>query len=214
MFESTQIITFIFASLLLLVIPGPAVFFVVAKSIDQGRTAGVVSVLGIQIGTLVHLAAAALGISAILVTSAMAFNVIKYAGAAYLIYMGIKSLTAKTATPDVNMKFTKQKLSKVFLQGAIVNTLNPKTALFFFAFLPQFITPGATSVTAQIFILGLIFIVLSIISDSIYALLAGSIKGYLHRNPVRLKFQKYISGCLYILLGIATLVAEPGKRIK
>ena len=214
MFEPTQLITFIFASILLLVIPGPAVFFVVAKSIDQGRTAGVVSVLGIQLGTLVHLLAAALGISAILVSSAMAFNVIKYAGAAYLIYMGIKSLTAKTETPDMNMKFEKQKLSKVFFQGAIVNILNPKTALFFFAFLPQFITPGTTSSTWQIFILGLIFIALSIISDSIYALLAGSIKGYLHRNPVRLKFQKYISGCLYILLGIATLVAEPGKRIK
>ena len=171
-----------------------------------------VSVLGIQLGTLVHLLAAALGISAILVSSAMAFNVIKYAGAAYLIYMGIKSLTAKTETPDMNMKFEKQKLSKVFFQGAIVNILNPKTALFFFAFLPQFITPGTTSSTWQIFILGLIFIALSIISDSIYALLAGSIKGYLHRNPVRLKFQKYISGCLYILLGIATLVAEPGKE--
>ncbi|GAA0893090.1 LysE family translocator [Fulvivirga kasyanovii] len=214
MFEPTQLITFIFASILLLVIPGPAVFFVVAKSIDQGRTAGVVSVLGIQLGTLVHLLAAALGISAILVSSAMAFNVIKYAGAAYLIYMGIKSLTAKTETPDMNMRFEKQKLSKVFFQGAIVNILNPKTALFFFAFLPQFITPGTTSSTWQIFILGLIFIALSIISDSIYALLAGSIKGYLHRNPVRLKFQKYISGCMYILLGIATLVAEPGKRIK
>ncbi|UII29844.1 LysE family translocator [Fulvivirga ulvae] len=214
MFEPTQLITFIFASILLLVIPGPAVFFVVAKSIDQGRTAGVVSVLGIQLGTLVHLLAAALGISAILVSSAMAFNVIKYAGAAYLIYMGIKSLTAKTETPDINMKFEKQKLSKVFFQGAIVNILNPKTALFFFAFLPQFIAPGTTSSTWQIFTLGLIFIALSIISDSIYALLAGSIKSYLHRNPVRLKFQKYISGCLYILLGIATLVAEPGKRIK
>ncbi|MBL6448146.1 LysE family translocator [Fulvivirga sp. 29W222] len=214
MFESEQLVTFIIASVLLLVIPGPAVFFVIAKSIDQGRTAGVVSVLGIQIGTLAHLIAAAFGISTILVTSVMAFNVIKYAGAAYLIYMGIKSLITKTVTPDINMKFKKQKLSRVFLQGAIVNILNPKTALFFFAFLPQFITPGTTSSTWQIFTLGLIFIGLSILSDSIYALLAGSTKGYLHRNPVRLKFQKYISGCLYILLGVATLVAEPGKRIK
>ncbi|ELR68428.1 RhtB family transporter [Fulvivirga imtechensis AK7] len=212
MFEASQLITFIIASIILLVIPGPAIFFIVAKSIDQGRTAGIVSVLGIQLGTLFHIGAASLGISAILVTSALAFSLVKYAGAAYLIYLGVKALISKNDTTGLNVEVKKQKLNKVFFQGMIVNVLNPKTALFFFAFLPQFINPAAGSPTVQIFTLGLLFIILSIVSDGIYAMLAGSIKGFLHRNPVRIKIQKYISGVIYIILGLVTLVAEPVRN--
>jgi threonine/homoserine/homoserine lactone efflux protein len=132
------LLLFVSAALVLLAIPGPAVLYVTSRSIGQGRSAGFISALGIGVGTLVHAAAAAAGLSALLMSSAMAFSVVKYLGAAYLIYLGIQKLRREESL-EPTQEAPRSKLSRVFGQGIIVNILNPKTALFFFAFLPQFV---------------------------------------------------------------------------
>src|SRR5262245_24275692 len=129
---------FIAAALILVFMPGPNTLYIIARSIQQGRGAGIVSSLGVQVGTMIHIAAAALGLSALLLSSALAFNVVKYAGAAYLIYLGVRTLLTNDSL-ELEQAIQKADLRHVFYQGVVVNLLNPKTALFFFAFLPQFI---------------------------------------------------------------------------
>lgn len=194
---------YVLAALTLLVIPGPAVLYITARSIEQGRLAGIISTLGIGVGAFVHVMAAALGISAILMSSALAFTVVKYLGAIYLIYLGIQTLRK---TPDMNTdyEFEPQSLRKIFTQGIIVNILNPKSALFFFAFVPQFINAELGNPTSQILFLGATFIVLAICTDSVYALFAGTIGNYLRENAKFAKIQRWFSGCTYIFLGILT----------
>ena len=137
---------FVVAALVLLVIPGPAVLYIVSQSISRGRLAGIVSMLGIQVGGLVHVAAAAAGLSALLVRSAVAFNVVKYAGAAYLVFLGLRRILGKDEAQDVPGARPEKSLRRLFAQGVVVNVLNPKTALFFFSFLPQFVDVDAGSV--------------------------------------------------------------------
>ena len=165
---------FVAAALVLLVIPGPAVLYIVSQSISRGRLAGIVSMLGIQVGGLVHVAAAAAGLSALLVRSAVAFNVVKYAGAAYLVFLGLRRILGKDEAEDVPGARSEKSLRRLFAQGVVVNVLNPKTALFFFSFLPQFVDVDAGSVALQIATLGLVFILLAMVSDGLYALAAGS----------------------------------------
>lgn len=148
----SSLLLFVSAAVVLLVIPGPAVFYVTSRSIGQGRSAGLVSALGIGVGTLVHAAAAAVGLSALLMSSAIAFGVVKYLGAAYLIYLGIQRLRREESL-EPSQDAPRAKLSRVFGQGIIVNILNPKTALFFFAFLPQFVDASRGNVALQILVL-------------------------------------------------------------
>ena len=207
--ELPALLVFTTAALILLVTPGPAVLYIVARSIDQGRIAGVVSVFGIGLGTMVHVLAAALGISALLVSSAAAFNVVKFLGAGYLIYLGIRKLRER----DLHVSAVQpeaQPLSRTFTQGIVVNVLNPKLALFFFAFLPQFIDPSAGPVAWQILFLGTFFVVLGIFSDSIYALLAGSAGAWLKQSRGFLRGQRYFAGGAYIALGL--VAAASGSR--
>jgi threonine/homoserine/homoserine lactone efflux protein len=202
MFESTTILTFSLAAYLLIVIPGPAVLYVIARSIDQGRMAGMMSVLGIAVGAFVHTVAAAMGISAVLAASAFAFGIVKYLGAAYLVYLGISTLLKK---PEKKETIVIEPLSHwhIFRQGIVVNVLNPKAALFFLAFLPQFTNPARGAVSLQMVILGLIFILIALISDGLYALLAGHIGGWLKRSPSYQQRQRIFSGTVYIILGVA-----------
>ncbi len=141
---------------MLLAIPGPAVLYVTSRTIGLGRSAGLVSALGIGVGTLVHVAAAAVGLSALLMSSAAAFSAVKYLGAAYLIYLGVQKLRREEYL-DPSQEAPRVKLSRVFGQGIIVNILNPKTALFFFAFLPQFVDASRGNVALQILFLGTLF---------------------------------------------------------
>lgn len=208
--ETSSLLTFMLATLALLVVPGPAVLYIVARSINQGRVAGLVSVLGIQVGVLFHIFAAAFGLSVILVTSALAFSIVKYLGAIYLIYLGVRTLMHKES-PLENNQPAPQSLSRVFRQGIIVNVLNPKTALFFFAFLPQFINPAAGSATGQILFLGVVFVGLAMFSDSAYALLAGTLGNRLRQNKTFWRRQKYVSGSIYIGLGLMTAFAKAEK---
>ena len=207
--DATALTIFVTATLALLLTPGPAVLYIVGRSIEQGRMAGFVSTLGIGLGSVVHVIFAALGLSALLMQSALAFSVVKFAGAAYLIFLGIRTLTTKTKTMTTQ-HVEKEKLSTIFWQGMVVNILNPKTALFFFAFLPQFVSPSAGPVAPQILLLGAIFVGLAVVSDSIYAMIAGTASQFLSGNIRVARFQKYVAGTIYIFLGMVTAVSGNG----
>jgi threonine/homoserine/homoserine lactone efflux protein len=165
MFEQSQLIIFISASIALLLLPGPAVLYITARSANQGRVAGFVSVLAIEAANFVQAVAAGLGLSAILLSSALAFDVVKYLGAAYLVYLGIKKLLTKEES-STGQEMKRESLSQIFWQGFIINILNPKTALFFFAFLPQFVNPEKGNVTIQTLLLGVLFVLLAFITDN------------------------------------------------
>ncbi|HZS05762.1 MAG TPA: LysE family translocator [Blastocatellia bacterium] len=197
---------FIAAASILVIMPGPNTLYIIARSIQQGRRAGIVSSLGVQIGTMLHIAAAALGLSALLLSSALAFNVVKYAGAGYLIFLGVKTLLMKERIEPAR-GVQKAPLGRVFYQGVVVNLLNPKTALFFFAFLPQFIDSARGRVAMQIVSLGTILVVLGTVSDSAYALAAGSVGNWLRGNLRFLRAQRYFAGSVYLGLGAATALS-------
>ena len=203
MFELSQLYLFIAATLALLLVPGPAVLYITARSANQGRLAGIVSVLAIETANFLQAVAATLGLSAILLSSALAFDVVKYLGAGYLIYLGIRKLLV----PDENTEsgeIKSESLSRIYWQGFLINLLNPKTALFFFAFLPQFVNPARGNVTAQTLLLGVVFVTLAIVTDSLYALLASSLADRLRGNRHFLKGQRYFAGFVYVGLGITT----------
>ena len=211
MLKWSQLSWFASVALILVFIPGPNTLYIIARSIQQGRKAGIVSSLGVQVGTMVHIAAAAFGLSALLLSSATAFSVVRYGGAAYLIYLGVKTLlTKENIEPERPLRRTS--LSRVFSQGVIVNVLNPKTALFFFAFLPQFIDVARGAVAMQIILLGTILICLGTLSDSIYALAAGSIGNRLRGNFRLLRAQRYFAGSVYLGLGAATALTGTHKK--
>jgi threonine/homoserine/homoserine lactone efflux protein len=201
---------FLLAALILLLTPGPAVLYIIARSMDQGRLAGLVSVLSIETGNSVHVLAATLGLSALLLSSALAFSIVKYLGAAYLVYLGIRRLLRRDQAQDITV-LQKQSLQRIFSQGVLVAALNPRTALFFLAFLPQFVDPSAGSVTLQLLTLGGIFVMMAIVSDGTYALLASTAGGWLKRNQSFLRAERYVVGSTYIGLGVAAALAHNGS---
>ena len=201
MFNVPHLPVFLLAALVLLLTPGPAVLYIVARSLDQGRLAGLVSVLSIEVGNFMHVLAAALGLSAIIVSSAVAFSTVKYIGAAYLIYLGLRRLFSRESA-DTPKILHYQSRKRIFRQGVIVAALNPKTALFFFAFLPQFVDPSKGSVTLQLLLLGCIFITMAIFTDGIYALLAGTFGQWLKGRRSLLRADRYVIGSVYIGLGL------------
>ena len=211
MFESSQLYLFMIASLALLLTPGPAVLYIVARSINQGRMAGIVSVLGVETANFFHASAPALGLSAILLSSALAFDIVKYLGAAYLIYLGIRKIVVREdrAKTEVGKE---ESLSRIYSQGFVVNLFNPKTALFFFAFLPQFVNTSNGNITLQLFLLGIIFVVMAIITDSAYAIISSLIANQLNANQNFARNQRYFIGLIYIGLGVVT--AFTGSRNK
>jgi threonine/homoserine/homoserine lactone efflux protein len=208
--DLSTLVLFSAAALALLVVPGPAVLYIVAQSVSHGRRAGVVSMLGIQAGGLVHVAAATIGLSSLLVSSATAFTVVKYAGAAYLVCLGLQRLLTREEAAASGEAGSRD-LRQLFYRGAIVNVLNPKTALFFFAFLPQFVDPDGP-VALQMLGLGLLFIALAVLSDGAWALAAGTAGGWLRRSRHFLAAQRYVSGSVLLGLGVAT--AFSGSRAR
>jgi threonine/homoserine/homoserine lactone efflux protein len=205
--DPATLLVFGAAALALIVVPGPAVLYIVSQSIDRGRLAGFVSALGIAVGALVHVCAAAVGLSSILVSSATAFNVVKYAGAAYLVCMGLWTILRRRDDQPASAP-SERRLRRRFGQGVIVNVLNPKTALFFFAFLPQFVDPDQGAAALQIAVLGLVFVVIAVISDSVWALAAGTASERLRGNRRFLSIQRYVSGSVFVGLGALTAAAK------
>ncbi len=209
--DATTLTVFMVVALALLLVPGPAVLYIIARGIDQGRLAGLASAAGIATGSLVHVIAAALGLSAILTTSAVAFSAVKYLGAAYLIYLGVRTLLAKpdaAARVDVRHRTRRE----LFSQGVVVQVLNPKMALFFLAFLPQFVDPARGSVTTQTLVLGVQLMLMGLCTDSLYALISGSAGDWLKRQPAFTSAQRYVAGIVFIGLGVTTALS--GSRGK
>jgi threonine/homoserine/homoserine lactone efflux protein len=202
---------FVAAAVALLVVPGPAVLYIVAQSIEHGRTAGLVSMLGIQVGGLVHVAAAALGLSALLVQSSVAFEIVKYAGAAYLVFLGLRKLLTRERFETTGERPPRQ-LDRLFAQGIVVNILNPKTALFFFAFLPQFVSVEEGAVGLQIAVLGLLFILIAMVSDGLYALVAGTASDWLRGSRLFLRAERWVSGTVLVLLGVTAVFSGNQRK--
>lgn len=202
MLDSARLGVFIAASLVLLVTPGPAVVYIVTRSIDQGWIAGVVSSLGMAVGSLVHVTVAWLGMSAILFSSDNAFVALKYAGAAYLMYLGVQTLQAGNQV-QASDRLERQGLQRVFSQAIVVNLLNPKSALFFIAFMPQFVDLSRGTVAGQLLFLSGVFFALAIITDTAYALLAGKLGDLLRSSPTFRRRQRYVTATMYIGLGLA-----------
>jgi Putative threonine efflux protein len=202
--DSGTVWIFCVTALALLLIPGPAVLYVVVQSAEQGRRMGLASVLGIHLGTLVHVAAATVGLSALIVASAVAFGVVKYVGAVYLIYVGVRKVLGRDEiAPEGDQPRVSYRRS--FMRGAVVNILNPKTALFFLALLPQFVDTNRGSVWSQALVLGLLFVALGLVTDSLYALAAGTVGGLFRRRRRAMGFG---SGVVFIGLGAAAALAK------
>ncbi|MFJ2032450.1 LysE family translocator [Streptosporangium sp. NPDC087985] len=206
--DLTTLALFAAATLALLLVPGPAVLYIVTRSVAQGRSAGLVSVLGIHLGSLVHVAAAALGVSALLAASATAFAMVRYLGAAYLVWLGIRKLMARPDGDEAAEPLTATG-TRIFWEGFVVNVLNPKTAIFFLAFLPQFVDPAAGPIAPQIVLLGLIWTVLGMTSDGAFALLSSAMAGRLRRSARARRRLDVTSGMVY--LGLGAVAAFTGE---
>jgi threonine/homoserine/homoserine lactone efflux protein len=209
--DPSHLLLFVGAALLLLVVPGPSVLYVVTQSVSHGRRAGIASVAGITTGTLVHIAAATVGLSALLASSAVAFDVVKYLGAAYLIVVGVRRLAGWEREAPGRARASRD-LGRLYRQGIIVNTLNPKTALFFLAFLPQFVDPSRGVAWVQILLLGLLFATLGFLSDGTWALVAGTLGDRLRRGRRFPGIQRYVSGSVFVGLGAVAALSAPVKQ--
>ena len=212
MLHPAALLTFSAAALVLLLIPGPAVLYIVSQSVEHGRRAGLTATLGVHAGTMVHLTAAALGLSAILVSSSLAFTTVKLLGAGYLICLGLRALLGSEGEAATAPAAREVRLVRVFRQGVLVNVTNPKTALFFFAFLPQFLDRGAGRLPLQIALLGLVFTCIGLITDSSWALASGLAAGWIKANARYTRIQRRVSGCLFIVLGLVTAFVGSQRR--
>jgi threonine/homoserine/homoserine lactone efflux protein len=197
-------------AVLVLLIPGPAVLYIVSQSVRQGRRAGIASVLGIHAGTLVQVAFAVLGGSYLLLRSALTFNLVKYLGAAYLVYLGVRKLLGHDEAQTIATTAPQRSAARLFYQGMLVNVLNPKLALFFFAFLPQFVDPSRGAVPLQVATFGVVFVLLGLCTDGTYALVAGSLGPWLRGHVRLLRGERYVVGATFVGLGV--VAALTGHR--
>ncbi len=207
MIETSILLTYAAVVLGLFLIPGPAVLLVLARSMAGGRRVGVATGLGVACGDLVHTAMATFGLSAVLMTSALAFSIVKYAGVAYLVYLGFRAMLEKS--DDLALGSARLvSAPRAFRQAILAEVLNPKTALFFLAFLPQFVRPAQGSIVLQFAELGLIFVVMSAIYASLLALVAGQVSRWLNRHRRIGRWQGRAVGTIYLALGIRLAFEE------
>ena len=197
--DLSSIVTFAIASVALLLIPGPAVIYVLNRSVSDGREVGLAAVAGLELGNFVHVVAATAGLSAVLATSATAFNAVKWLGAAYLVFVGLRTLATKPRAVSGDSASVSRRRS--FSQGVIVNTLNPKVALFFLSYLPQFIDPDNGAAWSQALVLGSIFVAIGCLTDGMYALTASALRTVLLRGRTLPFVQRYVAGSVFIALG-------------
>jgi threonine/homoserine/homoserine lactone efflux protein len=199
---------FLAASLLLAVTPGPGVFYIVTRSVSQGRASGLASVAGVAAGNLGNAIGASLGLAALFAVSSVAFTIVKYVGAAYLVWLGVQALRAPRAS--VLPALARGSLRRIFRDGFVVALLNPKTTLFFAAFLPQFV--DAQAPVAQTLALGVLFVLIAALTDSLYALGAGSMRRWVERGSGAARAGRYVTAAAFIGLGFLTAVS--GQRAK
>jgi threonine/homoserine/homoserine lactone efflux protein len=205
--DSATLLTYVIIVAGYAALPGPSVLLTIARSISSGTRAGIATSLGIAMGDLIHTTLAVLGVSAIVFASAVAFSLMKYLGAAYLIYLGIKALREPAASLDLPAE-AQISPKRALKQGLLCEALNPKSALFFLAFLPQFVRLEAGSVTSQLMVLGLTFVVIGIAVTASYALAAGRVGAFLRRRPGAAKWQNKFAGGIYCTLGLHLILQE------
>jgi threonine/homoserine/homoserine lactone efflux protein len=200
--ELASLLLFAGSAATLVLVPGPNLIYIVTRSVESGRRAGLASMLGVETGTMIHVAAAAFGLSALLASSAVAFEVVKYAGVAYLVYLGVRAFRAggseKATVAPAGMRRT-------VAEGVLVNVLNPKVSLFFLAFLPQFVDPDRGGATTQILVLGLVFIAVATVLDLLFVLAAGAVRQRLGGA----KSHRFAGG---VYIALAALAAATGGR--
>ena len=204
---ASSLALFCVAAAALALVPGPAVTYIVMQSVDRGRRAGLTSALGVASGGLVHVTASTAGLSALIASSATAFTVVKLVGAAYLIVVGVRRILGGDDDADATVDGP-AKHRRLYAQGVVVNVLNPKTALFFLAFLPQFVDPHRGSVTLQVAFLGVVFVTIALASDACYALLADLLAGRLRQSGRGVRVRRWLSGGIFVALGVTAAAAR------
>jgi threonine/homoserine/homoserine lactone efflux protein len=204
-----SIITFGVASVALLLIPGPAVIYILNRSVSDGREVGLAAVAGLELGNMVHVVAASAGLSAVLATSATAFNTVKWLGAGYLVFVGVRTLLMRPATMSGDS--TSVTLKRSFTQGVVVNTLNPKVALFFVSYLPQFIDADKGAAWSQALVLGTVFVLIGCCTDGMYALTASALRNKLLTGRTLPIVQRYVAGTVFVALGVMAATTSPAS---
>jgi len=204
-----SIITFGVASVALLLIPGPAVIYILNRSVSDGREVGLAAVAGLELGNMVHVVAASAGLSAVLATSATAFNTVRWLGAGYLVFVGVRTLLMRPATMSGDS--TSVTLKRSFTQGVVVNTLNPKVALFFVSYLPQFIDADKGAAWSQALVLGTVFVLIGCCTDGMYALTASALRNKLLTGRTLPIVQRYVAGTVFVALGVMAATTSPAS---
>jgi threonine/homoserine/homoserine lactone efflux protein len=206
--SSSTYAVFLATAIVLLLVPGPAVLYVVTRSIEMGKSGGLASVAGITTGTIVYIALAAAGLSSLLLASTVAFDAVRYIGAAYLFLLGVRRLLGR-GLDELGAEAAPRTRRRAYAQGVFVNLTNPKTIVFIFAFLPQFVDPGASHAWLQVLVLGLSFALLGCLSDSMYALAAGTVSDRLRGSTGIARVQRWFGGGVLVGLGILAVVWTP-----
>ncbi|MBM3828779.1 MAG: LysE family translocator [Actinobacteria bacterium] len=204
-----SIITFGVASLALLLIPGPAVIYILNRSVSEGREVGLAAVAGLELGNMMHVIAASAGLSAVLATSATAFNTLKWLGAGYLVFVGVRTLLVRPVTMSGDSASVTLKRS--FTQGVVVNTLNPKVALFFVSYLPQFVDADKGAAWSQALVLGTVFVLIGCCTDGLYALTASALRDKLLSGRALPIVQRYVAGTVFVALGVMAATTSPAS---
>jgi threonine/homoserine/homoserine lactone efflux protein len=207
LFLAPSFAAFLVASLILAVTPGPGVIYLVTQTLGGGRKAGFASIGGVALGNLGNAAAASFGLAAVFAASSTAFAIVKFAGAAYLIFLGLKALRTRSSCQDV-ARTKRASAGRLFRDGFFVALLNPKTALFFAALLPQFVSPAAAPL-AQSIMLGAVFVTIALCTDTMYVFSASAISSTLTRRSEWRRYGRYISAASFIGLGIYAAAAHP-----
>ena len=207
MIDQFTYITYVAIVLGFVFVPGPATLLTVARAGTSGTRVGIATGAGVAVGDVIHTAMAIVGISAAIAASAVLFSVLKYLGAAYLLYIGIRAILEKSS-PDFGPASVHIDAAAAFRQAVLAELLNPKTALFFLAFLPQFVRPENGSVLMQLVVLGLTFVLFGLLSTVVFAVGAGSLRGFLQRNPAVVRWQGKVVGGIYCALGIRLALQE------
>lgn len=211
--EWSTLLTFALGSLALTLIPGPNVMFIVSQSVGQGRRAGIFSALGVEVGSIVHVTAAVLGLSALLASSATAVSAIKIGGAVYLVYLGLRTLLAKHSPISEGGEQPPRQHSKLFLNGFFINVFNPKVALFFVAFLPQFVDPNRGSVSLQLMVLGVVFCAIGLTTDATYALISGTGGAWLRGQGRFGRYQRFFTAGVYFALAAVAATTKVDRSV-
>jgi threonine/homoserine/homoserine lactone efflux protein len=208
--SSSTYAVFLATAIVLLLIPGPAVLYVVTRSIEMGRSGGIASVAGITTGTIAYVVLATAGLSSLILASTAAFDVVKYVGAAYLFFLGVRRLLGRGLEPP-HPETVPRTRRRAYAQGVFVNLTNPKTIVFVFAFLPQFVDPNAAHAWVQVLALGLTFALLGFLSDSMWAVAAGTVADRLRGSSGMVRVQRWVGGGVLVGLGVLAAVWTPSR---